>query len=62
MKKHIAPILLFLLFTPSLFARDLSPWKKSIFGLSTDILPYISAAATGNEGFSIQGVGIVRQF
>ncbi len=55
MKKHIALILLFLLFTPSLFAGDLSPGEKPSFGLSTDILPYISAAAAGNEGFSIQG-------
>lgn len=62
MNKRIAAILLFMIFSFSVFAQQNSGKKEINMGISTDLLPYISAALTGEEGLSFQGWISINQF
>ena len=55
MKKYITGTLLLMILTPSIFSHQNSPGKTIRAGISTDLLPYISAEITGEKGLSLQG-------
>ena len=62
MKRYITVVFLFLILTPSIFAEHNSADETFHTGISTDLLPYISAALTEEEGLSLQGWLSVNRF